>query len=121
MKVIIKETGEVKELYIECPNSGVEYTEDFIEPILRDEFECNDDGEWLCSKEDFEWWDDFLRATYKADIRRLKELKEDLNDINLNSELKEFIDAEIAHANSRDEVPACIECGIDKFLEAKNL
>lgn len=64
MKIIIKETNEVKELSIIDPNSGVDYIDDFIgnTGALNDgQFLWDDEDDaadaYICDQETFDWWD----------------------------------------------------------------
>lgn len=61
MKIIIKETSEVKTLSIVDPKSGIDYVADFIGntgALIDGQFVWDEDHDaYMCDRETFDWWD----------------------------------------------------------------
>lgn len=65
MRVKIKETGEIKDLGIIDPKTGVNYVADFIgnTGALGKEFLYNEDEEYYeALQDDVEWWENVIEA-----------------------------------------------------------
>ena len=84
MHIIIKETGELEELAIQCQRSGVDYIQDFIgnaggfsnnnfikfdelSDAEKETYKEQDDEYYYASQEDFAWWKHVVDTTATAD------------------------------------------------------
>jgi hypothetical protein len=80
MKIIIKETAEVKTLSIVDPKSGVNYISDFIGntgALIDGQFVWDKDRDaYFCEQETFEWWDTVITANQALSDRILDLAKE---------------------------------------------
>ncbi|MGP9666501.1 hypothetical protein [Psychrobacter sp. AOP31-A1-22] len=113
MQIVIRETGDIKDLSITCPRSGVDYTHDFIgnangfgnnnfvrfDELTDDEkssFSDNDDDYYYAYQENFEWWENVVKSTDEAE-RLIHENMEWLTD-DMQQELSNACADEIKEA-----------------------
>jgi hypothetical protein len=73
MKIIIKETSEVKALSIIDPKSGVDYISDFIGntgALIDGQFEWDEDRDaYVCNQDTYEWWNTVVTANQSLENR----------------------------------------------------
>lgn len=81
MKVRIKETGEIKNLEIIDPNTGINWINDFIQVGTNDDFTCFDDAvdnpyeydgddfDYETSEDNYDWWLEVSQAHEAVDYR----------------------------------------------------
>lgn len=84
MHIVIKETGELEKLAIQCQMSGVDYIQDFIgnaggfsnsnfvkfdelSDAEKETYKDQDDEYYYASQEDFAWWKHVVDTTATAD------------------------------------------------------
>ncbi len=78
MNIIIKETGARHELSIIDPANGVDWINDLVGntgAFDREFSERTDEGEYILSSEDYEWWSEVVDGLQAAHDR-IYELKE---------------------------------------------
>jgi len=78
MEITIKETGEVKELHLIDPATGVDWVADFISGR---NIEDGDNGEEIMTADDYAWWQEII-AAHQAIEHRKHELRERGIDVN---------------------------------------
>ena len=81
MKITIKETGDIKELRLVDPDTGVDWIADFVgnTGTLDDgQFEADDDG-YTASRETYEWWEGVV-ATRQSNDNRIHALEQEHGD-----------------------------------------
>ncbi len=71
-QITIKETGEVKELRLIDPATGVNWVADFIDGR---NIERGEDGESIMTADDYAWWSEVI-AAHQAIENRKHELRE---------------------------------------------
>lgn len=74
MEIRIKETGEVKELYIYDSSAGVEWTQDLLGNYGALEYD-EDHDKYSLSQEDFDWWEEYVK-NFRNDENEIAELIE---------------------------------------------
>jgi hypothetical protein len=72
MDIIIKETGKREELHI-YDNNGIDWVQDCIGNSGA-QFDCNDNGEYTMTQDDYDWWADYLDKA-QADYDEEQELR----------------------------------------------
>lgn len=78
MKVKIKETGEIRELSVVDPRTGVDWIQDFVGnagALIDGQFTAQDDGTYVASKGTFEWWEKAANE-HQAMDERIEELSD---------------------------------------------
>ncbi len=88
MNIIIKETGEAKEIKMIDVN-GVDGVCDFIGNNSFDALEYNDDDEVVMTSENYDWWFD-LCTKYQGAENELNELKRNLDCVKQN-DMREWL------------------------------
>lgn len=78
MQVKIKETGNVEELEIIDPKTGLDWAADMTGNDENFEYD-EDEGVRVCDQETFDWWHDLIQRYQKAD-NRLHEIRESQDD-----------------------------------------
>lgn len=109
MKVFIKETQEVKELSIVDEN-GIDWTGDFINVSVRDEFSFNDDeGYYETDLESYEWWERIIEEHQKLNDR-IHELKEEHGYDAVYEVIKDAYEVDL------EDQPASVHAALDEVF-----
>lgn len=114
MEIRIKETGEIEDVYLIDPKTGICWVSDFMGS--PDELEYNDEsGIYEMSQADFDWWENVIKAYQHASDRahefRAEFGKEEIDD--LLNDATASVDV--------DMIAPCIEGALDQYLADKGL
>ena len=122
----VKVAGEMRELSLIDPDSGVDFVVDFIGNnggLDKDGF-TYDGEEYECSKDTFDWWKKVINDQQKL-VDRISDLKEEIGSVFVNDALESVPDCDLEdHAAvvnaALDEalVANAAEAGDDWMLEA---
>jgi len=110
MKVRINETGEINDLSIIDPKSGVNWINDLMgnHGALPDY--DDDNGIYPMSRDDFEWWADFCKDLQTAEDRA-HEIRRTID----NSKYEDFLHALGDFSGDLEDNPAHIQAVCDEY------
>ena len=108
MEIRIKETGEIEELTIIDPKTGIDWSED----LVGDDDNITFDGDHImCDQETYDWWTDLIER-YQAADNRLHEIRTGM-DNDARERLGEFLE-QIAGCDL-ENYPEVLEDMLDRW------
>lgn len=126
MDVIIRETKERKNLGIEDPKTGLDYTEDFIGNsggFIFGDFERTEDeygitDGYLVSQETYNWWKSVMAVhEYAADL--MSKFREDVEDLEaidgMEEIMQDVLSGDLDYFASKQELEEWFKKTIDQY------
>lgn len=93
MNFKVKETGEIKELHLYDGKNKIDYLGDHFGNANPHGFEYDrEEGLWVGSRNDVEWWEDYCRDIQK-DEDELQELREKYGEDTVEDAIREAFES----------------------------
>lgn len=114
MKIKIKETGDIVDLIINDPQTGIEWTQDLLEgdyDYIEGDYDYDDDDEInTMYEEQYLWWEDYIKRRTKAE-ERLYDIVGD--DVNIYKKYHELYNTNVEF----EFIPEAMNEAMDELME----